>query len=115
MMRAFNRMTGQLAAQRGELMDAYSTIDERRRFTETVLSGVSAGVIGLDANGRVELPNRVAAELLGIDLLARIGSPIDDVAPEFADLMRDAGLITGQTLTDLLPYTTHPDYDRREA
>ncbi len=37
--RAFNRMTGQLAAQRGELMDAYSQIDERRRFTETVLSG----------------------------------------------------------------------------
>ena len=47
--RAFNRMTGQLAAQRAELMDAYSQIDERRRFTETVLAGVSAGVIGLDA------------------------------------------------------------------
>ena len=46
--RAFNRMTGQLAAQRSELMDAYSQIDERRRFTETVLAGVSAGVIGLD-------------------------------------------------------------------
>ena len=41
--RAFNRMTGQLAAQRTELMDAYSQIDERRRFTETVLAGVSAG------------------------------------------------------------------------
>ena len=62
--RAFNRMTGQLAAQRGELMDAYSQIDERRRFTETVLSGVSAGVIGLDASGRIELPNRAADELL---------------------------------------------------
>ena len=68
--RAFNRMTGQLAAQRGELMDAYSQIDERRRFTETVLSGVSAGVIGLDASGRIELPNRAADELLGIDLLS---------------------------------------------
>ena len=59
--RAFNRMTGQLAAQRTELMDAYSQIDERRRFTETVLSGVSAGVIGLDAEARVELPNRAAS------------------------------------------------------
>ena len=37
--RAFNRMTGQLAAQRTELMDAYGQIDERRRFTETVLAG----------------------------------------------------------------------------
>src|SRR5262249_59380778 len=58
--RAFNRMTGQLSAQRSELMEAYSQIDERRRFTETVLSGVSAGVIGLDASGRIELPNRAA-------------------------------------------------------
>lgn len=88
--RAFNRMTGQLAAQRGELMDAYSQIDERRRFTETVLSGVSAGVIGLDASGRIELPNRTADDLLGIDLLSAIGRELADVVPEFADLLHEA-------------------------
>jgi len=88
--RAFNRMTGQLAAQRAELMDAYSQIDERRRFTETVLSGVSAGVIGLDANGRIELPNRVASELLGVDLLAALGSELAAVVPAFAGLLREA-------------------------
>ena len=85
--RAFNRMTGQLAAQRAELMDAYSQIDERRRFTETVLSGVSAGVIGLDAQGRIELPNRAADELLGVDLLAAIGRELAEVVPEFAALI----------------------------
>jgi two-component system nitrogen regulation sensor histidine kinase NtrY len=88
--RAFNRMTGQLAAQRTELMDAYSQIDERRRFTETVLSGVSAGVIGLDASGRIELPNRVASELLGVDLLAALGSELAAVVPAFAALLREA-------------------------
>jgi two-component system nitrogen regulation sensor histidine kinase NtrY len=88
--RAFNRMTGQLAAQRGELMDAYSQIDERRRFTETVLSGVSAGVIGLDASGRIELPNRAADELLGIDLLSAIGRELADVVPEFSELLHEA-------------------------
>ncbi len=88
--RAFNRMTGQLAAQRGELMEAYSQIDERRRFTETVLSGVSAGVIGLDASGRIELPNRAADDLLGIDLLSSIGRELADVVPEFADLLHEA-------------------------
>ncbi len=87
--RAFNRMTGQLATQRTELMEAYSQIDERRRFTETVLSGVSAGVIGLDAKGRVELPNRAADEFLGLDLLSVIGRPLDHVVPEFADLLHD--------------------------
>ena len=69
--RAFNRMTGQLAAQRGELMDAYSQIDERRRFTETVLSGVSAGVIGLDASGRIELPNRAAGRTARASICCR--------------------------------------------
>ncbi|HET6306564.1 MAG TPA: PAS domain-containing sensor histidine kinase [Rhodopila sp.] len=87
--RAFNRMTGQLAAQRSELMDAYSQIDERRRFTETVLAGVSAGVIGLDAQGRIELPNRTADELLGLDLLAAIGHRLADIVPEFAPLLAE--------------------------
>ena len=85
--RAFNRMTGQLGSQRGELMDAYSQIDERRRFTETVLAGVSAGVIGLDVQGRVELPNRAASELLGTDLINAIGSPLSETVPQFAPLL----------------------------
>ena len=88
--RAFNRMTGQLAAQRSELMDAYAQIDERRRFTESVLAGVSAGVIGLDAQGRVDLPNRAASELMGSDLMAAVGLPLDHVVPEFAVLLREA-------------------------
>ena len=85
--RAFNRMTGQLAAQRSELLDAYGQIDERRRFTEAVLSGVSAGVIGLDPAGRIELPNRAASELLGQDLLADIGRDLAAVVPEFFPLL----------------------------
>ncbi len=88
--RAFNRMTGQLAAQRTELMDAYSQIDGRRRFTETVLAGVSAGVIGLDASANVELPNRAASELVGMDLMAAIGLPLGQVVPEFAPLLNQA-------------------------
>jgi two-component system nitrogen regulation sensor histidine kinase NtrY len=85
--RAFNRMTNQLAAQRGELMQAYRQIDDRRRFTETVLAGVSAGVVGLDTDGRVNLPNRRASELLGLDLDAAIGLPLASSVPEFAPLL----------------------------
>jgi two-component system nitrogen regulation sensor histidine kinase NtrY len=88
--RAFNRMTSQLSAQRGELMEAYRQIDERRRFTETVLAGVSAGVIGLDAIGRINLPNRRASELLGLDLDAGIGLPLSRVVPEFAEMVAEA-------------------------
>ncbi len=85
--RAFNRMTAQLAAQRSELLDVNNQLDERRRFTATVLDGVSAGVIGLDKKGRVELPNRAASELLRLDLVPQIGRNLAEVAPEFAPLI----------------------------
>jgi two-component system nitrogen regulation sensor histidine kinase NtrY len=85
--RAFNRMTDQLAAQRTELMRAYGQIDERRRFTESVLSGVSAGVIGLDAQGRIELPNRAAADFLARDIFGDIGRFLPDAVPEFGPML----------------------------
>ncbi len=97
--RAFNRMTGQLAAQRGELMDAYGQIDARRRFTEAVLSGVSAGVIGLDPQGAIELPNRAASALLGRDLLGLIGRRLGEVVPEFAGLLTLALAAPGRSRT----------------
>ena len=85
--RAFNRMIDQLAAQRSELMRAYGQIDERRRFTETVLAGVSAGVIGLDRQGRIELPNRAAGELLGQDVFGAIGTKLAERVPELAEML----------------------------
>ena len=85
--RAFNRMTSQLEGQRDGLVAANRQLDERRRFTETVLTGVSAGVIGLDGEGRINLPNRSASELLATDLGEVVGDPLDDVVPEMADLL----------------------------
>jgi two-component system nitrogen regulation sensor histidine kinase NtrY len=85
--RAFNRMTSQLEAQRRELVEANRQIDHRRRFTEAVLSGVSAGVIGLDGEGRINLPNRSASVLLSIDLDRMIGRDFREAAPEIASLL----------------------------
>jgi two-component system nitrogen regulation sensor histidine kinase NtrY len=88
--RAFNRMTSQLETQRAELIEANSQLDLRRRFTETVLSGVSAGVIGLDADGRINLPNRSAAELLSTDMQRHVGERLAAVVPEMAELLEAA-------------------------
>ncbi len=88
--RAFNRMTHQLEAQRSELVEANRQLDQRRRFTETVLAGVSAGVIGLDQRGRINLPNRSASLLLGIDLDQAIGYDLAEAAPEMAALLEEA-------------------------
>jgi two-component system, NtrC family, nitrogen regulation sensor histidine kinase NtrY len=88
--RAFNRMTYQIESQQRELREANRQLDERRRFTETVLTGVSAGVIGLDRLGRINLPNRSASSLLGVDLEQAIGQDLAVVAPEMAELLNEA-------------------------
>ena len=59
---AFNRMTGELQAQQTALRAASDEAQDRSKFIETVLSGVSAGVIGLDRRGRVSaVPSEAAA------------------------------------------------------
>ncbi len=88
--RAFNRMTRQLQTQQKDLLEANQQLDERRRFTEAVLGGVSAGVIGLDADGRINLPNRVASELLGIDLDSLVGRQLARAVPEMKGLVTEA-------------------------
>jgi two-component system nitrogen regulation sensor histidine kinase NtrY len=87
--RAFNRMTSDLEGNRRELIEANEQIDGRRQFTETVLSGISAGVIGLDANGRITLPNSASSELLGMELEQFQGEPLDEVVPEFSGLVAE--------------------------
>ncbi len=82
----FNRMTGQLENQRNGLIEANKELDERRQFTETVLAGVSAGVIGLDRAGLVHLSNRSASELLGIELQSKVTAPFTEVVPEMTEL-----------------------------
>ncbi|MEE8272361.1 MAG: PAS domain-containing sensor histidine kinase [Alphaproteobacteria bacterium] len=101
--RAFNRMTSQLESQQRELIEANRQLDFRRRFTETVLSGVSAGVLGLDEKGRINLPNRSATELLGLSLDVLVGQKLVEAVPEMADLItairrRPARLVEGQVI-----------------
>ena len=88
--RSFNRMTSQLQSQQQGLIEANIQLEERRRFTETVLTGVSAGVIGLDGEGRINLPNRSASELLATNLDEAVGSYLGDVVPEMATLLGGA-------------------------
>ncbi|MEH6405023.1 MAG: PAS domain-containing sensor histidine kinase [Sneathiella sp.] len=85
--RAFNNMTRELSSQRAELVETNKELDERSRFTETVLSGVSAGVIGLDRHGIVTLPNRTACTLLGLESQKMIGESLRTVAPQLSDLL----------------------------
>jgi len=88
--RAFNRMASQLANQQHELVEANRQLDLRNRFTEAVLTGVSAGVIGLDHRGRINLPNKAASVLLGLDLGQLVGHELAELTPEMAAMLDDA-------------------------
>ena len=86
----FNKMTAELSHQRADLLGARDQIDARRRFTEAVLSGVGAGVIGLDSEKRVTILNRSAERLLGVQEIDTLTRPLAEVVPETAALLLEA-------------------------
>jgi len=98
--RAFNRMTSDLQDQQKALLAASDEAQARSRFIETVLSGVSAGVIGLDAHGRISAMNERAQALLGLKEEAQ-GLLIDDAAPELAPVAHRARDIGHDAETEL--------------
>lgn len=64
---SFNRMTRDLLSSRSQIEQTAQELDRRRRYTETILQNVAAGVISLDDAGRVITLNRFAEELLKVD------------------------------------------------
>jgi two-component system nitrogen regulation sensor histidine kinase NtrY len=95
---SFNSMTQELRSQRDDIIRARDQIDARRLFTEAVLAGVGAGVIGLNPEGRITILNRSAERLLGQTEDAVIGKPVDEVVPEIGQLMQQAksGILRAQ-------------------
>ncbi|HRD45305.1 MAG TPA: PAS domain-containing sensor histidine kinase, partial [Caulobacter sp.] len=94
--RAFNNMTNDLQVQQLALKSASLDAESRRMFIETVLSGVSAGVIGLDGLGKVSASNRQAAVLLGVDPDAMAGRQLHEVAPELVPVAERAVEISAE-------------------
>ena len=85
---SFNAMTEQLSEQRNALIQAREVEEDRRRFVETLLAEVSAGVIRMDGNMVVTLANRSAGDLLGIDAIED-GESLGAVAPDFVRYAHD--------------------------
>lgn len=86
----FNTMTNELRAQRAELISAKDQIDRRRRFTEAVLAGVTAGVVGVDAAGRITLANRSSTALLDESETDMVGRRVYEIAPELGTILEAA-------------------------
>jgi len=89
--RVFNAMTRQLKAQRDTLLANTRQIERRRRLFDSVLGSVTAGVIGLDSDGRVEFVNRAAEGLLQVRGSAAQAQPLATAVPEFGPLLSRLG------------------------
>jgi len=92
---SFNRMTGDLAASQSKLEETYrdlqakhTEMEERRRYTETVLEAVATGVVSLDPDGRVTTINGAAERLLGLHAAEVQGRPATRVfrSPEYVEI-----------------------------
>jgi two-component system, NtrC family, nitrogen regulation sensor histidine kinase NtrY len=86
----FNNMTQELRTQHEDIVRARDLIDSRRRFTEAVLAGASAGVIGVNGDGRISILNRSAERLIGRVESEVLGLPLAGVAPELAEIFQTA-------------------------
>jgi two-component system, NtrC family, nitrogen regulation sensor histidine kinase NtrY len=86
----FNKMTQELRTQHEDIVRARDLIDSRRRFTEAVLAGASAGVIGVNASGHISILNRSAERLMGRSESEVLGLPLAQVAPELGEIFEAA-------------------------
>ena len=88
--RTFNNMISELSNQRNVLVHTNEQLDERRRFTEAVLAGVTAGVLGIEPDGRITLANMSASNLLDLESERLVGTHLDEVLPELAQVVASA-------------------------
>ena len=79
---AFNRMTETIESQQGDLVSANTQMDFRRRFTETILGGVSTGVLSVDSQKIITLANNAAGELLLNPIESLVGQKVSYMMPE---------------------------------
>ena len=108
--RAFNNMIQQVKGQRDALMEVNANTEKSRRLFDSVLSGVTAGVIGLDSNGKIEFANAAAANMLGIDVSSALDRGILKIAPEFEELfgkLKDRSKQTSQGEIEVIRSGVH--------
>jgi two-component system, NtrC family, nitrogen regulation sensor histidine kinase NtrY len=88
----FNKMTLELRQQQNRLVAAHTLNDERRVFTEAVLSAVPAGVVGVDPNGVITVANAAAEQLLAFASAAPslVGQKLEELLPDLGPILHEA-------------------------
>jgi two-component system nitrogen regulation sensor histidine kinase NtrY len=88
--RTFNKMISEIRTQRDEILEAKDEVDDRRRFIEAVLSGVTAAVIGVEQDRRITIVNSSAEALMALHADELLGKRLSEVAPEVDQVLTEA-------------------------
>ena len=88
--RTFNKMISEIRTQRDEILEAKDEVDDRRRFIEAVLSGVTAAVIGVEHDRRIAIVNTSAEDLLALTSDELVGKSLVEIAPEVDQVVTEA-------------------------
>lgn len=102
--RIFNQMTRQLKRQRDTLLKNNAQIERRRRLFDSVLSSITAGVVGLDEQGAVAFINRSAQRLLNLPADVHEGR-LAKVVPEFSTLFKELRSSSDEVAQDAIRMT----------
>jgi two-component system nitrogen regulation sensor histidine kinase NtrY len=89
---SFNQMTHDLREAHAHLEHSNAELDQRRRYMEIVLRNVGAGVVSLDAEGRISTVNPSAGRLLAIPPgVAAVGKKLEEVLsqPDALEVVRE--------------------------
>ncbi|MEP3346115.1 MAG: PAS domain-containing sensor histidine kinase [Litoreibacter sp.] len=103
--RLFNQMTRELKVQRETLLSNTEQIERRRRLFDSVLSSVTAGVIGLDADNNITFMNRSARRLLDINDDTDISLTLSKIVPEFGSLLKQLNTSGAETANEEVKIT----------
>ena len=96
LVKSFNRMTEELQISRKKVENSHTELvlinqelDRRRRYIETILANIAAGVISLDGRGHISTCNPSAISILHIKPADPLGKYYEEVfEPEHMEVMR---------------------------
>ena len=94
LVRSFNEMTRKIAIASDDARRSQQQVENQRTYLETVLGGLSSGVISLDSKGILRTANSAANYILTVDLEPKMGSPLVALPSDHPELEQFADVIT---------------------
>ena len=94
--RAFNLMTHHIAEQNNKLVSAYNEINDKRKFSEAILAGVSTGIIAITSERKISLLNDAASKLLNIAPKMAKNKEIGSILPEILEYLEQVSAKSGK-------------------